>query len=277
MVLRAGFLVAFIAFGDADMKSRAERFLSSITNAMEMVLRCSVEVRIILLPDSEASINGVKLVELPKGLKKAETAVATDWEKKAVHKNTINGFSNCSRLLDETYRSTSGSSDLKADGNVQTSDMRERRLEIPMQRIESIIREQRLETAWLKTAEKGTPGSLSRLKPEKNQVLPQDGIYCQDQMESMNTTAYSSQHWEDELNHELEVLKINNGSVLQKDQNGQRLDRFHMSPSFLPDKSLVGNSNKDNRWVFLYLSQLVAWSFSLVFLNFLYLSLDWKH
>jgi hypothetical protein len=247
MVLRAGFLVAFIAFGDADMKSRAERFLSSITNAMEMVLRCSVEVRIILLPDSEASINGVKLVELPEGLKKAETAVATDWEKKAVHKNTINGFSNCSRLLDETYRSTSGSSDLMADGNVQTSDMRERRQEIPMQRIESIIREQRLETAWLQTAEKGTPGSLSRLKPEKNQVLPQDGIYCQDQMESLNTTAYSSQHWEDELNHELKVLKINNGSVLQKDQNGRRLDRFPMSPSFLHDKSLVGNSNKDNR------------------------------
>jgi hypothetical protein len=247
MVLRAGFLVAFIAFGDADIKSRAERFLSSITNAMEMVLRCSVEVRIILLPDSEASINGVKLVELPEGLKKAETAVATDWEKKAVHKNTINGFSNCSRLLDETYRSTSGSSDLMADGNVQTSDMRERRLEIPMQRIESIIREQRLETAWLQTAEKGTPGSLSRLKPEKNQVLPQDGIYCQDQMESLNTTAYSSQHWEDELNHELKVLKINNGSVLQKDQNGRRLDRFPMSPSFLHDKSLVGNSNKDNR------------------------------
>ncbi|GKG61513.1 hypothetical protein Tco_0621222, partial [Tanacetum coccineum] len=42
----------------------------------------------------------------------------------------------------------------------------------PVQRIESIIHEQRLETAWLQTAEKGTPGSLNRLKPERNQVLP---------------------------------------------------------------------------------------------------------
>lgn len=241
-----GFLVAFIAFVDGDIKSRAERFLSSITNAMEMVLRCSVEVRIILLPDGGASINGVKLLEPPEDLKKAETAVAIDKEKKAVHKNTINGFSSCPPLMDGARRSTSGSLGLMADGNAQTSVGEEQQQEIPMQRIESIIREQRLETAWLQTAEKGTPGSLSRLKPEKNQVLPQDGIYCEDQLDSMNSAAFS-QHWEDELNHELKVLKINNGSVLQKNQNGRRIDHFPMSPSLLHDRSLVGNSSKDSR------------------------------
>ena len=58
-----------------------------------------------------------------------------------------------------------------------------------MQRIESIIREQRLETAWLQAVEKGSPGSLSRLRPEKNQVLPQNGV---DPIESMDSTRFPS-------------------------------------------------------------------------------------
>ena len=247
MVLHAGVLVAYIAFRDGDIKSRAERFLSSITNAMEMVLKCNVEVRIILLPDNEASINGVKLLELPEGLKKAETALAIDWERKIVHTNAMNGFSNHSPLLDGTNQSTSGSSELLANGNSQTSGVRERKQEIPMQRIESIIREQRLETAWLQAAEKGTPGALNRLKPEKNQVLPQeDGIYSQDQMD-INSTVFSSQHREDEdeLNREL-VLNINNEMVLQKKENGRRIDHFPMSPSLLHNNSLASNSSRDN-------------------------------
>ncbi|KAM4133984.1 hypothetical protein ACJW30_01G373700 [Castanea mollissima] len=243
-----GVLIAYIAFGDGDIKSRAERFLSSITNAMEMVLKCNVEVRIILLPDNEASINGVKLLELPEGLKKAETALAIDWERKVVHTNAVNGFSNHSPLLDGTNQSTSGSSELLAKGNSQTSGVRERKQEIPMQRIESIIREQRLETAWLQAAEKGTPGSLNCLKPEKNQVLPQeDGIYSQDQLD-INSTVFSSQHREDEdeLNRELKALNINNEMVLQKKENGRRIDHFPMSPSLLHNNSLASNSSRDN-------------------------------
>lgn len=248
MVLHAGVLIAYIAFGDGDIKSRAERFLSSITNAMETVLKYNVEVRIILLPDNEASINGVKLLELPEGLKKAEAALAIDWERKVVHTNAVSGFFNHSPLLDGTNQSTSGSSELLANGNSQTSGVRERKQEIPMQRIESIIREQRLETAWLQAAEKGTPGSLNRLKPEKNQVLPQeDGIYSQDQLD-INSTVFSSQHREDEdeLNRALKVLNINNEMVLQKKENGRRIDHFPMSPSLLHNNSLASNSSRDN-------------------------------
>lgn len=80
----------------------------------------------------------------------------------------------------------------------------------PVQRIESIIHEQRLETAWLQTAEKGTPGSLQRLKPERNQVLPQDGG-SSGQMES------TQQQWEDELTRELNLLKINGGKPVSKE------------------------------------------------------------
>ncbi|KAF3440658.1 hypothetical protein FNV43_RR18942 [Rhamnella rubrinervis] len=230
-----GILVAYVAFTDENIKSRAERFLSSITNSIETVLRCNVEVRIIHLPGGEASLNAT-LVELPED--------QIEKERKAASSSTMDGCSNCYPLLDGTYQSTSGSSELLDEGNARSSDKRERRKEIPMQRIESIIREQRLETAWLQAAEKGTPESLSRLKPEKNQVLPQDGTLCEDQMDSMDPTMLSSRQEEDELNHELKVLKLSNGRVLQ-DQIGRRADRYPMSPSLLHDTSFVGTSGKD--------------------------------
>ncbi|KAJ7946509.1 protein STICHEL [Quillaja saponaria] len=240
-----GVFVAYVAFGNGDIKHRVERFLSSITNSMEMVLRRNVEVRIIHLPDGEASVNGVNPVN-KQGLKQVASSVASERERKSGHSNGTGGYSNFSPLLRVNFQSTPDSSDLLAEDNAQTSGTRETKQQIPMQRIESIIREQRLETAWLQAAEKGTPGSLSRLRPEKNQVLPQDGTYCEDQMESMDSTRFSSQPWEDELNHELKVLKVSNGGVLQKDQIGRRVDRYPMSPSLLHDNSLAANASKDN-------------------------------
>lgn len=202
---------------------------------MEMVLRCNVEVRIILLPDGEAS-TAAKLSE----------GVEPDKERKTSNPNAMEGYSNRSLMLDATYQSTSDSSQLPAESNHQNDGSRDRRQEIPMQRIESIIREQRLETAWLQAMEKGTPGSLSRLKPEKNQVLPQDGSYYKDQMDEMNSTGGSSRKWEDELNRELKVLKVGDDILAQKEQVGRRADRYAISPSILHDGSMVGNSNKDN-------------------------------
>lgn len=240
LILFQGVLVAYVAFEDGSIKSRAERFVSSITNSMEVVLRRNVEVRIVHLPGGEASLNGPSPAHL------SGTVAAIDRERKRVGSNATDGYSNCSLFLDGTRKSTSDSSDVIAEGNAQTSATRERRQEMPMQRIESIIRDQRLETAWLQVAEKGTPGSLSRLKPEKNQVLPQDGIYYEDQMESLNSMRLSSQQWEDGLNHEVKILKVNSGRDAQKDQTGRKVDRYPMSPSLLHDSNFVGNSNKDN-------------------------------
>ncbi|XP_062095413.1 protein STICHEL isoform X2 [Humulus lupulus] len=210
-----GVLVAYVAFADENIKVRAERFLSSITNSIEMVLRCNIEVRIIHLQGVEVALN-------------AASPMVSNRERKEADGNGA-------------YHSTSGSSELLAEGDAQTSEPRQ---EIPMQRIESIIRDQRLETAWLQAAEKGTPGSLSRLKPEKNQVLPQEG--SEDQTEFTNSIGLSSRQWEDELNHELKALKVNNGKVLQKEQTCRRVDRCPMSPSLLHDTSILGNSMKEN-------------------------------
>lgn len=205
---------------------------------MEMVLRQNVEVRIIHLPDGE----GEDRITLP-AQKQAESIISS--ERGLIggdHAKGRDAYSDLPPLLDGNFQSTNNSTDLVTEGN----GVRERRPDIPMQRIESIIREQRLETAWLQAVEKGSPGSLSRLRPEKNQVLPQEGIYCKDPSEPMDSTRFSSQHWEDDINHEVKVLKVKNERVPQRDQIGRRVDCYPMSPSLLHDGSLATNSIKDN-------------------------------
>ncbi|KAM7474466.1 hypothetical protein LguiB_021709 [Lonicera macranthoides] len=211
-----GVFVAYIAFGNRDIKLRAERFLSSITNSFEIVLQRNIEVRIVLLTDGEVSMNSANQISLPDSLKPKQIDTSEEPVKVLIERNA------------------------------QSNGSKERKSDNPVQRIESIIREQRLETAWLQVSEKGTPGSLSRLKPERNQVLPQDGTYHHSQMESMNSVNLDSKHWEDELNREINVLKINDGKVLQKEQIGKRVDHYPMSPSVLHDSSFVGNFSKES-------------------------------
>ncbi|XP_057738535.1 protein STICHEL [Arachis stenosperma] len=222
-----GVLVAYVAFGDGDIKLRADRFSRSITNSMEMVLRRNVDVRIIHLPDGV----GETQVNMPR---QAESALTSEKEQRGGRGNGTDP------LLDGNLQSAADSSDVLGERNGVT----ERRQDNPMQRIESIIREQRLETAWLQAVEKGSPGSLSRLRPEKNQVLPQEGIYCIDPMESTDSARFSSQqHWEDEQSNDVKILNVKNGRVLQKDQTGRR---YPMSPSLLHGSSLAASSGKDN-------------------------------
>ncbi|TYI06865.1 hypothetical protein ES332_A10G189000v1 [Gossypium tomentosum] len=256
-----GVLIAYLAFADGDIKSRAERFLSSITNSMEIVMRRNVEVQIILLADVGISLNHANPAEMLENLQQVETAAGIGSERKAIPKNVLDGISSLD-LHQESRKVSKGSfSDLEgklrgvqhcsnyysqsivrtpellAEGKDDIDSSKECRQEIPMQRIESIIREQRLETAWLQAAEKGTPGSLSRLKPEKNQVLPQE-VYRQSNLGSMDSAAFSSQQWDEELNRELKILKTNDGQEIQKDQLGRRADHYPMSPSLLHNSTL---------------------------------------
>ncbi|XP_054777876.1 protein STICHEL-like isoform X2 [Prosopis cineraria] len=225
---RSCFLVAYVAFGDRDIKIRAERFLSSITNSMEMVLRCNVEVRIIHLLDDE----GENLTDI----RQAGSTMGSEKLRKGSHTNEKGSHSRFPPLLDENLQAVIGSSDSMAE----RTGVREDEQVIPAQRVESIIREQRLETAWLQAVEKGSPGSLSHARPEKNQVLPQENVICKDLIESIDSTRFSSQHREDDLHHEVKVLKVKHGRILQ---NGARCP---MSPSLLHGSSLAKNSSKDN-------------------------------
>ncbi|EPS73092.1 hypothetical protein M569_01659, partial [Genlisea aurea] len=124
-----GGLVAHIAFGDRSIKTRAEGFLSSITNSLEVVLQRNVEAKIILLPESL-------------GLKPSSAGGEPEERK-------------------------------------------------------------RLETAWLQATEeeKGTPMVM---RPERNQVLPQEGE-C--------SPPPPPQQWEDdELNDEMKALRLSPAS-----------------------------------------------------------------
>ncbi|KAG0460320.1 hypothetical protein HPP92_023448 [Vanilla planifolia] len=59
-----GILIAFIAFADRCVKLRAERYLSSITNSLEKILKCNVEVRLGLIMDDK----WISLVPPPESL-----------------------------------------------------------------------------------------------------------------------------------------------------------------------------------------------------------------
>ena len=236
MVLLAGALAVYVAFEDEDIKARAERFLSSITNSIEIVLRCNVEVRIVLVSDGLDSLIYANQSELQEGHRQTETTLANERGGKANWSGAVVGYSDLESQEESAKLSRGSFNDANA-GEKQ---------EMPMQRIESIIREQRLETAWLQVAEKGTPGSLSHLKPEKNQVLPQEDTYQQNQMESIDSATLSSQKWEDELNHELKVLKMQDQRVLRKDQIGKMVDYYPMSPSLLHGSSYVANGSKES-------------------------------
>ncbi|EOA39517.1 hypothetical protein CARUB_v10008136mg [Capsella rubella] len=158
-----GILVAYIAFGEREIKARAERFLSSVTNSIETVLRRNVEVRIILL--SETELLNTKQTR--------QIAVTTSSDTESGH-------------------------------------------EIPMKRIEAIIQEQRSETEWLQK----TPGSQGRLKPERNQVLPQEDT------------------------NGVKVLKICEMGEFQENHAGKRMEHCPVSPSLLHNSNFT--NNKDN-------------------------------
>lgn len=179
-----GILIAYIAFGEREVKLRAERFLSSITNSIEMVLRRNVEVRIILLSETE----------LLNSNQTRQTAAAV----------------------------TSSSSDTESGH------------EIPMSRIQSIIQEQRLETEWLQR----TPGSQGRLKPERNQVLPQEDTNLHHHQPIIGSAVSSG------LNSGVKVLKICEMGGFQENQNGKRMEHCPVSPSLLHDSNFT--NNKDN-------------------------------
>ncbi|XP_042058523.1 protein STICHEL-like isoform X1 [Salvia splendens] len=102
-----------------------------------------------------------------------------------------------------------------SSADVSTSE--DGKSDLPLRRIESIIHEQRLETAWMHAMEKGATASW---KPERNQVLPQDGI------EHPHVLNSKVQQWEDELHHDIKVLKIN-------DQTGNKIGHHPISPSLL--------------------------------------------
>ncbi|KAL2477658.1 Protein STICHEL [Forsythia ovata] len=224
-----GGFVAYIAFADCNIKTRAEGFLSSIMNSFEIVLRCNVEVKIILLPDSF----GQKQMDPINSMKRENKSICSS----AIEANlNLDSRQKPPKVSRESFNESEGHQ--MGPSECGTGNDR-------VQRIESIIREQRLETARLQAMEKGAPGSMNRLKPERNQVLPQDGSYQQDNMESLTSIDFPLQHLEDELNREIKALKINERTESQTD-DVKRISPYPISPSLLHNSSFATNFSKDS-------------------------------
>ncbi|KAL1564890.1 protein STICHEL-like [Salvia divinorum] len=106
--------------------------------------------------------------------------------------------------------------------NVSMS-MEDSKSDIPLQRAEPITLEQLSKNASLQASDKGTPQATSNLRPERNQVLPQD-----------------------ELIHEMKTLKLNDEVAPQKDQVVQTVDHRPISPSLLHNTTFGNSFHKDN-------------------------------
>ncbi|KAL5982801.1 hypothetical protein ACLOJK_016878 [Asimina triloba] len=258
-----GFLIAYIAFTNEGIKSRAERFLSSITNSIETVLRRDVEVRMGLMGDSKDSPTGLKAVESRGStlVTQRQTEVAGEIEKgrNSDHnrlsvssykssckepkppRKSFNGCEDMVQRIPDSCSSCvvpdricqmSGLPILSAEGNIYS-----RREQMHQSPLHATIEDLRLESAWLQAVEKGTPGSASRLRPERNQVLPQDGAFCEREVATAIGLAVSTKSWNDEQNHEIKPLEMTHKQRNLKDQSISQIGHYPMSPSLLHSNS----------------------------------------
>uniref|UniRef100_A0ACD5W833 Uncharacterized protein n=1 Tax=Avena sativa TaxID=4498 RepID=A0ACD5W833_AVESA len=234
-----GSTIAFIAFEDHGIMSRAQRFLSSITNSIETVLRCSVEVRMGLLPELISA--GLTLEVAPKGRRTESDLLSC-----SSNGDRLRGALNTSRSLDycdEVKRELGLQPASIASLNSELSESRVLEVPSPMPNI-SMVDEQRLESAWLQAVGKYTPGMINQARPDRCQVLPQI-IGSPYQRRSSIALVPSSQADED-LAHEIKALKIVESYGSRKDHQEQSEIGYAISPSKLHGIDYLENCDKES-------------------------------
>jgi len=234
MLLRvAGVLIAYIVFGDGNIKSRAESFLRSIKDSIAIVLKHSVEVRIGLVPE-----NYLKALKSLPGSPSRKNSEIEYLEKVGESEpDRKHESSNMPRSVDYS------------ENKLRRT---EEALNIPIQReSKAAIDEQRLESAWLKAAENGEAPLVSQSKEfeqEKNHQMPQNGTNNQNQIKSLPDISMSFKHWGDEQNDEIEEVETNHSQSYHKEQAGLRVERYHhaISPSLLHSNSFRANFDQES-------------------------------
>ncbi|KAH7681350.1 hypothetical protein IHE45_05G052600 [Dioscorea alata] len=253
-----GILVAFIGFVDDDVKSRAERFLSSITNSFEIVLRQNVEVKMGLMPENYAKGKSVSAYQADMLIENARLLVKKkmdnsdelcDSSEKEFEEGTPNLPRKSMDSLEDMIPRTLQKHDKSlvanayfqgATGHIYSSQKNKNDdEELSVQRVlAATAEEQRLESAWL------TSGALSHSRPEKNQVLPQNMSTYNYNGSSMGPM--SSKHWEDELNQQIKSLKISDSRLHYNEKISGTIDCSAISPSLLHSNSVAANFDKEN-------------------------------
>ncbi|XP_073287607.1 protein STICHEL-like isoform X1 [Primulina huaijiensis] len=235
-----GGFVAYVAFQDSAIKTRAEGYLSSIANLFQIVLQHNVEVEIILLPDSlgQKQIKKYIFTTPKKKLtcsKRTESNSGLNFESLKLEELIYN---ECKVNQTRQFES--------AKGNDKSSTSRESKLLLPMQRIESIMRDPRLESALSQAMETGISGSMAHSKAERNYNLTQDGSFHQNHVKLMNSENLPSQHWQDEFSYEITASKMNDGMASEKDQTTKRINEHFIAQSLLHNSSFARDFGKEN-------------------------------
>lgn len=265
--LASGVVVVSLAFDDESMKSRAEGYLSSITNSMEMVLGQHARVRMRCVPDNFlggtprfADSTGEQSKTGLRGKQRRSTDDSDAFAAKdlleeficAPRKSADNAEARLRRRTPEICEgsgvpnasvNTAGFPLLSSRENGKRSCREGTKEGMALRTMEkSGFDEQRLESVWAQTMEKTTPGSV---KPERNQILPQNGRSRQHWGESMLALPISSKHWEDELNQEIKALKISDAHHHLKEPSSGRVGAI--PPSVFQKIGFPGSVDQESR------------------------------
>lgn len=198
---------------------------------METVLKCNVEVRISLM--QEFLTGGLQHHAYPDETGESDVlSCSTNSERL---KGVLNpsgaggGLQSCNVPM------------IITDGN--SGIHRTRGQEVSVEHLKpSALDEQRLESAWLQTAEKHAHVMLNQARPERNQVLPQTG----GQQRSSMGTIVPSRHVNKDLTNELKALKISDDRGPQKCQNVQTENGYAISPSLLHRNNHLTNCDNES-------------------------------
>ncbi|KZV47382.1 protein STICHEL-like [Dorcoceras hygrometricum] len=228
--VKGGF-VAYVAFQDSAIKTRAEGFLSSIAYLFEIVLQHNVEVEIILLPDSLGQ----------KQIKKYIFAARNN--NLGCSKRTE---SKLEELINSEYKVNQTRQFEAAKENDTSSTWSESKPLVPVQRMRSIIRDQRLETALSHATERGISEPVAHSKAETNHNLNQNYLFHQNRSKLTSSENLPSQHWQNEFSYDITASKMNKERASDKDRTTKMIDGHPIAPSLLHSTSFGSNIGQEN-------------------------------
>ncbi|GJM87745.1 hypothetical protein PR202_ga03733 [Eleusine coracana subsp. coracana] len=246
------YVVAFIAFEDSSIKSRAQRFLSSITNSIETVLKCNVEVKMGSLAEL---INEELTLEAGHKVRRINSDVLSCSSSSDRLKGALNssgrGFDHPHETIKELekFKNTPVADERLQSVSVTSLNSgipkSERQVvPTPMSKI-ATNDEQRLESAWLQGVDKQTPDVMNQARHDRNQVLSQD-VDSPYQRKSSMSVAVPSGHADEALAHEIEALKVVESYGPHKHQNRRSENWNVISPSKLHSNDDLANCDNES-------------------------------
>lgn len=258
-------LIAHLVFEDNGIKSRAERYYSSIVNSIGTVLQQNVDVRIGLLSENlkdklqsvSNSLSGKdtgrnKLFTEQRNVKSNNPKIFCK-ESNKVTTNLPRRSLACSEAKLQRTLAQGDTSSVQDDGdklarsvvpsgvNDEASGGRGRGHELSVPRTNAgPIHEHRLESAWVQTSDKNQLEVACQSNPNRNQVLPQNGVNCENHTMSSEAMSMSS-------NNGIEASKISDNQGRQRKQTGGCGDHYAISPSLLHNNGFTANFDQENQ------------------------------